>query len=182
MNNQAQTIKPDIQEYKTLLVDLHRLIADGKSDSEEADDVRDRILDIWHRLSEDEIAWLDGVSADLFMLQNDEVFEPSDRPFDRLQSQLRTAFEENDWNRVLTLLRKGIPLPADQLAHLRSICYDRLGHPDLALLFEEHASKLSPYNPLYHVGTLNRGNDDHFKTPLFVPATLTPEPMRRSWR
>ena len=154
MNDPFQTMKSDIQRYKNTLVELHRLIADGKSDSEEADDARDRILQVWQRLNDDEIAWLDGVSADLFMLRKDEVFEPCDWPLDRLKRELLQAFEASDWNCVLRLLRKGIPLPADQSAHLRSICYDRLGHPDLAILFEEFASKLSPYNPIYRVGAL----------------------------
>jgi hypothetical protein len=47
---------PDIELYETLLQQLDDLIASGRGDTDEADDVRDEMNDAWRRLTGDELS------------------------------------------------------------------------------------------------------------------------------
>src|SRR5437773_9116414 len=97
-------------EYEGLLKELHRLIAAGRGDSPEAEAVSERMELPEADLSRDELQRLKGLSADLYMLQDDEVCEPlpeSERTRERLGATLKEAWEQQDWPRALALLRKG---------------------------------------------------------------------------
>src|SRR5438105_4980179 len=98
---------PYYVEYEDLLKKLHRLIAEGKGASEEADTVRDEMDRPERELSSEELARLNGLSADLYMLQGDEIFETSGTDTatpELLASHLDAAWHEQDWQRVLELL------------------------------------------------------------------------------
>jgi len=62
---------PDIQEsphfaeYVALLKQLRALISDGKGESEEADHLRDRMDEPWLHLTQDEIARIDALAAEI---------------------------------------------------------------------------------------------------------------------
>jgi hypothetical protein len=144
---------PYYVEYETLLKKLHRLMAEGKGDSEEADAVRDEMDRPERELSREELARLNGLSADLYMLQDDENFEPSDSDEgapELLAARLEAAWHGQDWEKVLELLRRGLTSMArDRVAYMRAWAYGELGHPDTALLFMAYAAKLNPREPLY---------------------------------
>lgn len=134
---------PYYLEYEALLKQLHELMAAGKSDSNEAETIRDKMDSPWLNLSREEIQRLNGLSADLYMLQDDEVFEKYDGTQEQLRSDLGTAWERRDWARVLALLRKGPAHISPQgLASLRAQAYKALGHDDTARMFEDYAAQL----------------------------------------
>jgi tetratricopeptide (TPR) repeat protein len=144
---------PDYRRYEELLKQVHHLIAIGKGDSDEADELRERMDAPWYRLSDAERARLDGLSADLYMLQDDEVTEkpvPADLSLEAFGNQISYAQEWNDWDAVLGLLRHR---PAGTLpqsvAAWRARAYDALGHFDTAILFLDYAFKANPTDPSY---------------------------------
>src|SRR5436853_6700390 len=95
---------PHFVQYETLLRRLHELMAAGKGDTDEADTVRDEMDLPWRALRRKEIARLDGLSADLYMLEDDEVFEaaePEERTAERLGTELERAWNQGQWETVM---------------------------------------------------------------------------------
>jgi hypothetical protein len=139
---------PYYVEYERLLRELHRLIAEGRGDTEEADLIRDDMDVPERKLSREEQDRLDGLSADLYMLQEDEVFEPVDpdeRTTQRLGVELKSAWDRGDWETVLKLLRKGPAfLSQDRIAYMRAKAYEELGHLETSRLFREYAARINP--------------------------------------
>jgi tetratricopeptide (TPR) repeat protein len=144
---------PYFREYERLVYRLHRLIAAGKGDADEAEAARDEMEEAWRHLSAEELGRLDGLLGDLYMLQNDEVFQPIDADesaHEALDAELQAAWRQERWEDVLRLLRKGPPsMPMDEVAYLRARAYDQLGHVDAALLFMQYAAKLKPDDATY---------------------------------
>ncbi len=54
---------PDFVTYVQLFRQLHTLVSEGMADSPEAEALRDQMDDFWYRLTDDEIAELDRLSA-----------------------------------------------------------------------------------------------------------------------
>ncbi len=131
---------PNYVAYERLLIELHRLIAEGKGDDEEAEAVRDQMDTPWYRLSPEEDERMGGLSADLYMLQDDEIYEAYEGTQEQLRQSLSTAYHNQDYQGLLSLLRKGPKyIPQQGLASLRAIAYQELGHLDAALVFLRYA-------------------------------------------
>jgi len=86
-----------------------------------------------------------GLSADLYMLQDNEVYEPYEGTQEELGAALVTALKGHDYETILSLLRKGprFLIPA-QVAALRGRCYTTLGHLETGLLFMRYAAEREP--------------------------------------
>src|SRR6266566_2413562 len=114
---------PHFVQHESLLRRLHELMAAGKGDSDEADAVRDQMDVSWRALSREEIARLDGLSADLYMLEGEEVLDPASAQGwtpERLGVELGSAWNQGEWEKVLSLLRNGPSfIPQDRIAYLR---------------------------------------------------------------
>ncbi len=138
---------PEYVEATRLLLELHRIIANGGLESEEADEVRDAMEPRWYRLTEAEIARLDVLSANLYMLSDNDIPRPvpsEQRTKAYLEPRIRQAQEAGDWDTVLALLRNGPDyLTPDELAYQRSVAYRALGHCETALLFADYAYRNS---------------------------------------
>ncbi len=139
---------PRFVEYEKHLLRLQALNAQGRAESKEADQVRDQMDEPWLGLSREERDWLGGLSSDLYMLTDEEISEPVDpveRGPDTLGISLSEAKRRGDWGQILKLLRKGPTFfPKPTIAFLRGLYYLRLGHPQVALLFLDYATKLAP--------------------------------------
>lgn len=139
---------PDFVAYERHLLRLHELNAEGRHESEEADHVRDQMDAPWLGLSHEERDWLGGLSADLYMLTDEEIPEkvdPAERGPDTLGIALSDAKLRGDWGQILKLLRRGPTFfPKPTIAFLRGLYYLRLGHPKVALLFLDYATTLVP--------------------------------------
>src|SRR5437764_923770 len=109
------------------LLRLQALMAAGRGETDEAEAVREDLFDAWRQLGASEVARLDGLSADLYMLTDEEVFtkaDPAERIRERLGPRLRAAWERHDWDGVLALLRTGPDfLDRAQVAYLRGRCW-----------------------------------------------------------
>ena len=145
---------PNYREHERLLLELSRLMAEGKGDTDEADAIRDAMDGSWLVLSREEKVRLRRLSAELYSIEEKEVFEPVDsaeRTPERVGAAIGVAYEQKDWEAVLALLRKGPSfLSQDRIAYLRAVAYKELGHPDTALLFLEYARQLDPKNARYN--------------------------------
>jgi tetratricopeptide (TPR) repeat protein len=130
-------------------------MAEGQGESAEAETVREGMFDSWRLLTAEEVARLDGLSADLYMLTEEEFFvktDPAERTRARLGPRLRTAWQRRDWDEVLALLRTDPDfLDRAQLAYLRGRCWAEFGHHDVALLFFDYAARLKPENVSYQM-------------------------------
>ena len=162
-------------QYETLLKELHRLIAEGKGDDDEADAVRDEMEMPERNLIQQEIMRLNGLSADLYMLQDDEVYELYEGTQEQLREALNTAWEHGEWETVLALLRKGTPfLTPDRVAYLRGRCYAALGHLETALVFMRYAAERDPERAAYRVAildlllSLHRPEEAHAEAEAYV--------------
>jgi len=144
MNSQF-TDNPFYVQYEALLKDLHRLIAAGKGNEDETDAIRDEMDAPEQKLIQKEIMRLNGLSADLYMLQDDEVYEPYMGTREELIKVLSEALGRLEYEAILSLLRKGTPfLKPAQVAALRGRCYAMLGHLETGLLFMRYAAEHEP--------------------------------------
>src|SRR5438132_3160652 len=84
---------PYFVQYEELLRRLHGLMAAGQGDAEAAGSVRDDMDISWRHLSEEERARLRGLSADLYMIEDDEVLEPG-APGEQSPERLKADLEE----------------------------------------------------------------------------------------
>src|SRR5437868_10356124 len=127
---------------------LHRLIAEGKDDSPEADAIRDASDGPWEALSETERDRARWVAEDLYSIYEEP---PALQQMTReAQIGLNAAYEakqKGEWDKALALLREWRAyVDAALLSYLRgSIWYDA-GDRATAALFFQHAYKLDPNN------------------------------------
>lgn len=136
---------PRYVEYERLLMQLHSVIAEEKGDSEEADAIRVAMEPLWRHLSPEEIDRLDGLSADIYMLQDDEILTPFDQSKEELGQALREAVQKEQWEAILSLLRHEVPgLTQETRALYRAKAYDYLGHAEVSMAFLTYALRLAP--------------------------------------
>ncbi len=144
---------PYFRLYEAQLRQLHDLVAAGLGDSPEAEALREEMEAPERMLGAAELEHLNGLSADLYSLTDDEIYEPEPvcRTADELRAAIQVAWANRDWPRLLKLLREGQSgLSPDQVAFLRAQAYDALGHPETALLFQQKAAQLNPDYHVYH--------------------------------
>jgi tetratricopeptide (TPR) repeat protein len=145
----------DYREYQLLLVKLHELIARRQNQSPEARDLRQRMEQIEPQLSEDEIARLNALSADLSMIHGREIPDPDvcARVLpEEVPSLITFAYRDRNWNEVLELLRAGAQLPSlsvDRIAYMRARAYGELGELVPAVAFMDEAARREPTNANY---------------------------------
>ncbi|MBI2298837.1 MAG: hypothetical protein HYU66_07800 [Armatimonadetes bacterium] len=143
MTEQAVETGTAFAEYIALLLRLETLRQQGLSDSPEADDVRDLMDGPWYQLTAEEDERARGISGDLFMLTDEEVYArvpPEQREADWLRPLINQATEAGDHWRRLDLFRHG-PTFIDRagLAFVRGRSYEQVGLPEVTVLFYDLA-------------------------------------------
>lgn len=137
-----------LSKYCERLLELHRLIAAGKCDTDEADRVRDTMDAPWRKLTQDQIKLVRGLSADLYTI-GAERKSPDSIEAD-VASATDAAFEELRWGDLLDILREHEgKLPPDGVAFVRGICWFELQQPEVAIEFLREATRLNPGEPVY---------------------------------
>lgn len=143
-------------EAAALLVDLQ--IAICENDEDRADALRDALDIPLNKLSWDANEWLRGLSGDLDMLCDQEVFEPNELSTIDYHRTLMAAWQnvENNPVAVLALLRKEQALlPADVVAYFRGRAYHLLDMQTIGVLFLRRAMEINPERVPYKVILLN---------------------------
>src|SRR3954454_20541918 len=108
MNHRTFFTNPDFLQYVRLLSELHRLIQEGTDETPEGEALRDRMNDPGSRLSSDEIASVNGFSADFYSVAASST-GPVLPQTDEVQADLRSALDagdRRDFRRAMELLRK----------------------------------------------------------------------------
>ena len=138
-----------------LMMQLHLLMRDGKSETDEADAIRDQLDAPWKHLTEQEADRIRNLSADLASLESDSPFHHPERggiTRTEIGDRIKSARRANEYEKILSILRQHAEdVSADHAAFLRGWCYEQLGEPDVAKLFFSYASRLDEENDLYAV-------------------------------
>ncbi|MGD0094709.1 MAG: hypothetical protein ABSE73_32770 [Planctomycetota bacterium] len=141
---------PDFVVEERLIRELHLLNALGKGESEEAEAIADASEKPWYDLSKEEQNRIHGLSADLYQLTGEEIFEKTELSQEQLKATFIEAFQKENPERMLSLLRKGPTFLKDhQIAYFRWRCYQALRHVQSAVLFLEYAAKVAPPTDFY---------------------------------
>ncbi|MBI2297586.1 MAG: hypothetical protein HYU66_01315 [Armatimonadetes bacterium] len=135
------------EEMADVMLRLQDLHGQGKTDTDEAEEVRCVGDDAWYRLSTEEKRRADGLSSDLLMLSGEETLSTRDTvPMspEQWRAEYLGARENGDHWRVLELLRHPArSIDEKQVALARGIVYFRLGLAQAASAFFVHAWRLS---------------------------------------
>ena len=138
-----------------LLVRLHELIEQGEGEGAQADQVRDRMDEVWAKLDEVKLARLDGLSADLYTLGSDSpiVHPPGPHMLTQQASEfLQHAVLSKDWDAQLEFLRKHADEVGDDLAaYYRGFCWTQLGLREVGMLFLSRAAERDKQFELYRL-------------------------------
>lgn len=131
-------------EYVGLLLQLHDLIRRGLCDSEQADELRDRMDAPWYRLDKQEIARVDALSADLSTLKPDPPIQHPEEggvQSEETRRTLKTLSDEGAWEKLLEFLRSNpSQVSASLAAFQRGHCWLELGEVEAAILFLRFAT------------------------------------------
>jgi hypothetical protein len=152
--------KSPYREYVDLLLNLHTMIRADIDESPEGDDLRDKMDEPWHRMSQDELNRVDAVASDLNSLLPDSPFyHPSKGGIQcrDVAHEIKAARQYGDYEGILKRLRdRPECVSADRAAFLRGWCYERLSEPEVAAMFFEHAAMLDQDNDLYAIFVPNQ--------------------------
>ena len=150
MSSETYLDNPHYVAHVELLKEIHLLMAQGKSATEEADALREATEPHWNALSDAERERIRWLSADLYSIEGKERFTkvPAEQ---RTREYLAPAFEAawvvEDWDMILDLLRTGPDyMSAGIRAQERGVAYQNLGLSDIALLFFKYAAEQEPQN------------------------------------
>ena len=158
MQPQPFTLNPSYLAMVRGVRELHRLIADGKEDSPEADAIRDATDGPWGSLSEIERRRVRNLSEDLYSLREPALSQvpPNPKAFSKLVDALE-ARKQGEWDRALDLLRSWGSFVGDPatVSYVRGEIWLEAGDPATAAVFFEHASELQAENGSYLAMLLN---------------------------
>ncbi len=136
------------------LVELHRLIREGKDDSPEGEAVRDALdapLHALNRIEKERAEWL---TIDLYSVSDPPATSTLKEMTPQALQQLFEAYEaiqSHDWDRALKLLRRWQEhISPALLSFMRGDIWGDAGYSEVAAYFYEHALETDPANAKYH--------------------------------
>jgi tetratricopeptide (TPR) repeat protein len=138
-----------LSRYVHLLVQLHKLTARNLDETDAADAVRDEMDLPWKRMTPEELRMVRELSADLYSITDPApaTVESFPRELDSLVSR---ALKDEDWVRVLQIVRENINrIPLHAASFLRGLAWSQLGLHEAAAEFFLHAVKLRPLQREY---------------------------------
>jgi hypothetical protein len=152
-------VNPNYRTVVRGLLRMHKLAAQGKFESPEADALRDAMDAPWVGLSGAERQRLRGLSMDLNELSEVAAACGAQQINSQAQGKLveaDEALQRGEWDESLDLLRQwGRDVPAAQISYLRGTIWKLAGDFETAAVFFEHASRLEPENDNYRADFLD---------------------------
>ncbi len=142
----------DFVEYTKLLYELHSAMRESGDESTEAEKIRDRMDEPGSRLSPDEIAVVQGISADFYSVADPlpTAILPRTAEVNVDLVAVRRARDTRDFHLALDVLRRrAAHLEPSAVSFLRGRIWMAAGQPAIAALFLERAAELQPANPSY---------------------------------
>jgi hypothetical protein len=177
----AATTQDNLSYQKVLdgLLRLHERAAAGGQETEEKKQLRDAIDGPYSDLSADQQEAIEGLSTDLFDVENITSEPALDRvpPGDEALAAALQAQQSGHHDRALNLLRESKSKPASRIAFFRGRNWIAKGEPKVALLFFNHAAKLDARNDEYRAEALDalfraypeRGQKESTRVPTDSP-------------
>lgn len=149
----TETTQDKLSYHKVLdgLLRMHELSVAGEQETDEIKQLRDAIDEPYSDLSAEERETIEGLSTDLFDVEN-ILSEPKlDHvpPGDHALAAAMQAQNSGKYDEALKLLRESKSQPASRIAFFRGRNWIGKGEPKVALLFFNHAAKLEPENDEY---------------------------------
>lgn len=115
---------------------LTALMRAGQGNTDQANDIRSEIWDVWWQLSVDEISLLSSLSGELYALEGTEFLYRN-----RGNGSAEEAFAVGDWRAVLARLRQVEPhVENARRAELRALAYEALGYVRVAAVFRQQVT------------------------------------------
>ena len=138
-------LSEECRSYMSHLRQLHDLIATGQGDSEQADSVRDQMDGPWKHMSFEEHGIVRGLSTDIYdVTEKKTLGYRLPKPDDSSRLKLLDAeFKNQDWRRVLELLRQDPPLAPGQTFFIRARCWLEMRVPENAVIFLREIGRAS---------------------------------------
>lgn len=167
MSAMPTNTEPATRVYARFLRELHRLLAAGEGDSDEADNVRDEMDAPWYAMTEAERQRVEGLSEDLYRLADGGVKPVPLATAERKQwgQDFKRAWDSGDWDRILTMLRRPpADVPMDAVAFMQARCWERLDDPATALLFMREAERLNSEDAVFVMLLLEQLGDNEEAT------------------
>jgi hypothetical protein len=113
----------EIEGYVGLILELFKLVQGGRGDSDEADEVRQRMLDF--SIVPEYREFLDHLYGDLHLLLGEGLYiKTTERG--ELMERLRGAMVRGDWPEVLELSRYALGASDSQIAFLRAVGWGQM--------------------------------------------------------
>ncbi len=132
------------------LVELHRLIKEGRDDSPEGESVRDALDTPLHALNRTEKERAEWLTVDLYSVSEPPAASTLKEMTPQAQQQLIEAYEaqqNQEWDRALELLRRWQEyISPALLSYMRGLIWGDAGYPEVAAMFYGHATELDPTN------------------------------------
>jgi hypothetical protein len=132
------------------LLDLHRMIKEGKEDSPEADAIRTALDEALAALDDVERERAKWLSDDLYSIHSPAPTKPDQPLASLVEDQLkkvREARKNAEWDQALQILRElKEQIPADLLSFNRGLIWQAAGHANVAAEFFADAAACDPAN------------------------------------
>jgi len=129
-------------KHTNLLMDIYELIADGKGNTDEADDIRDQLeMSI---IPLDTPQFIHNLSGDLYMIMEEDMYfalPEGDKKEDYIL-RLNNAVDADQWEEVLDLLKFSLDLDRALIAEYRGRAWEHIGNERAAKAFLSYAKKL----------------------------------------
>jgi hypothetical protein len=137
---------PALVQYEQIILRTREMDREGLLDSPAAAELTEEWNALWDQLSAQEQAIIDGLSGDLYMLDDEEIYHPgrlAEVSPQEVWYEAQYAFQEQDWTRLLEVLRSGLTdLSPQSVAMLRGVAYEALGLRVASQRFTQYAKDI----------------------------------------
>jgi hypothetical protein len=126
--------------YANLCLELHRMIAAGKDESDEGEALRERMDPEWYAMTEEERQIVRGVSRDFYTIFDSKRFKFGAERDNKYIENLKKFIKNNILNSALQEIRDlEINLTEDLIAKLRGDVWAHFGFNEISVSFYKRA-------------------------------------------
>lgn len=130
------------EEYIRNVIILHKLIADGKEDSIEADPIRDKIVLLENSLTPEDLDIYCYLAGDLYICLDESLYvSTTDEEKSELINELNTALKNGQWLVALKALRYNLGLSEVDVARQRGIAWSHFSE-EIGNIFFDFVAKI----------------------------------------
>ena len=137
-----------MHQYAELLLELHRMVRACNGDSDEADELRDRMDGPWREMTNHEISITDGLSVDLYSIGKDRTANNAIAA-PNAAIAFEHAYRNKEYPRLLEIVRsEENRFPRAHVAGFRGWLWLQMGFSNVAFEFLEEMKALEQTLPV----------------------------------